>query len=765
MANESGAASCTTLLRALIDRVNDSIEVIDPDSGQVLDVNEMACLTHGYTREEYLALRIPDIDPTVSAPEVWARNVEQLRRHGSRIHEGQHRRKDGTLFPVEVHVNYIRLDREYLVAVVRDVTERKQAEEANRRSHEQMQVILRNIADGIALHGVDGRMTYANDALAHMVGFPSARELLAASPEEIVGRFDITDEEGRPLSPEQLPGARVLRGEPEVEALIQWRPRKGGQRRYAVVKATGVYDEGGKLRYVVDTFHDLTEWKRAEEKFRGLLESAPDAMVIVNEAGLIVLVNSQTEQMFGFSRQELLGQPVEMLMPERFRAHHAQYRTGYCALPRVRPMGVGLELFGLRKDGTEFLVEINLNPLKTAEGLLVSSAIRDVTQRKQLEEQFRQSQKMDAIGRLAGGVAHDFNNLLTVINGYCDLLLAHLVPADPRREELNAIREAGERAAWLTGQLLAFSRKAIVAPKVLDLNDVVDAIGKMLRRLIGEDIILSTSLAPGLARVKVDPGQIEQVLMNLAVNARDAMPAGGRLTIETANVGLAEDNPRYPELRAGRYVRLAVSDTGHGMTDEVKAKVFEPFFTTKEPGKGTGLGLATVYGIVKANGGHVAVDSAVGVGTTFLVLLPADETAPDLASSEVAPGAPRGTETVLLVEDDDGVRQLAQIALEAQGYTVLQAASGAEAVQTAVSHPGPIHLLLTDVVMPHQGGREVVDSVRTVRPEVKVLYMSGYTDDAVVRHGVREATDSFLQKPFTLLGLARTVRAVLDKPS
>jgi CheY-like chemotaxis protein len=369
---------------------------------------------------------------------------------------------------------------------------------------------------------------------------------------------------------------------------------------------------------------------------------------------------------------------------------------------------------------------------------------------------------MDAVGRLAGGVAHDFNNLLTVINGFCDLLLGDMPEADPRREPLAAIRGAGERAAALTGQLLAFSRKAIIAPKVLDLNDVVDSIGKMLRRLIGEDVILITSLAPGLERVKADPGQVEQVILNLVVNARDAMPTGGRLTIATANVEVREGDPRFPELAAGRYVRLAVSDTGQGMTDGVKAQVFEPFFTTKEPGKGTGLGLATVYGIVKTYGGHVAVDSAVGAGTTFTVLLPAEGRPADASAGEPSGLAPRGTETVLLVEDDDGVRRLARIALEAQGYTVLEAADGDEAVAAAESHTGSIHLLLTDVVMPHQGGREVVQAVRACRPGLKVLYMSGYTDDGVFRHGVSEAADAFLQKPFSPLGLARRVRAVLD---
>ncbi|MBN9516952.1 response regulator, partial [bacterium] len=389
-------------------------------------------------------------------------------------------------------------------------------------------------------------------------------------------------------------------------------------------------------------------------------------------------------------------------------------------------------------------------------------AVQDVTERRRLEDQLRQAQKMEAIGQLAGGVAHDFNNLLTVINGYTDLILTDTPEADPRHTPLAAVRAAGDRAAALTGQLLAFSRKTIVAPKVLDLNDVVDSAGRMLRRLIGEHIVLTTSLAPHLDPVRADPGLIEQVIMNLAVNARDAMPTGGRLTIETANLVLRAGDGHYPGLGAGRYVRLCVSDTGHGMTEEVKARIFEPFFTTKGPGEGTGLGLATVYGIVMSVGGYVGAYSEVGVGTTFKVLLPAAPPATPPGPPEAPALAPRGTETVLLVEDEDAVRRLAQIALAVQGYTVLEAPTAADAARLAEAHPGPVHLLLTDVVMPEMGGRAVADAVRARRPGVKVLYMSGYTDDAVVRHGVLAATDAFLQKPFTPLSLARKVRDVLD---
>jgi PAS domain S-box-containing protein len=393
--------------------------------------------------------------------------------------------------------------------------------------------------------------------------------------------------------------------------------------------------------------------------------------------------------------------------------------------------------------------------------LRIDGVVADITERKTLEEQYLHAQKLEAVGRLAGGVAHDFNNLLTVINGYCDLVL-NTDKDNPWRESVKEVQKAGSRATALTRQLLAFGRRQMLQPVVLDLNVVVADTEKMLRRLIGADIELVTEPAPDVRMVKIDPGQIEQVLVNLAVNARDAMPRGGRLTIAIANIDL-EATPQYPEIRPGRYLRLVVRDTGCGMDDSIRARLFEPFFTTKEPGKGTGLGLATVYGIVKQAGGYIYVESEPDKGAAFIIYFPeARESVQPEADCPQPDRAATGNETILLVEDEDGVRHLARRFLQQQGYTVLEGRHGADALKVARKHQAPIDLLLTDMVMPIIDGPELVRRLRCERPHIKALYMSGYTDSALTRRKPTHDSIALLIKPFSLEKLAKTVREVLD---
>ncbi len=501
--------------------------------------------------------------------------------------------------------------------------------------------------------------------------------------------------------------------------------------------------------------------RESEVKYRALFEESRDAICIVSRDGRFLDFNQATLDLYGYTSEEMARLNIEdvyVAPGERSRCQQAIDESGF-----IRDHEVKLR----KKDGTEMdcLLTATMRRARDGSPAGYQGIIRDVTERKRLEEQNRQLQKMEAVGRVAGGVAHDFNNLLTVISGRTHLLLNRLEAAGQAREDLVLIQKTSERAAGLVKQLLAFSRKQILEPSVLDLNAVVDSIAPLLGRLIGEDIELAVRPGPGLGRVRADQGQLEQVIMNLAVNARDAMPGGGRLTIEAGNVELDERYARsHVGAAPGSYVMLAVSDNGTGMDADTQAHIFEPFFTTKEEGKGTGLGLSTVYGIVKQSGGNIWVYSEPGQGTSFKIYLPrVEEPADGLAAEAPAAPPPRGSETVLLVEDDDEVRGLAREILDAFGYHVLEARRGDEAVAIAVQHAGVIHLLVTDVVMPGMNGREVAEAVARQRPETKVLYLSGYTENAIVHHGIVDRRTAFLQKPFAPDTLARKVREVLDQ--
>ena len=510
--------------------------------------------------------------------------------------------------------------------------------------------------------------------------------------------------------------------------------------------------------------------KAAYERFSTVTQSARDAIVSTDVNGRITFWNRSAQTTFGYSESEVLGKPITMLMAESDRAPY----TAALPTPNADDLTFGriIEVTGVRKDGGMFPSEFSLAALQGAEGTAFTAIIRDVVERKQSQatlqqrdEQLRQAQKMEAIGRLAGGVAHDFNNLLMAIHGYAEMLVQNLDEGDERRSDAEEILKAADRAAGLTRQLLAFSRRQVITQQAVALDQLVEGMQKMLQRLIGPEIEISTEFWPDLTPALADSTQVEQILVNLVINARDAMPAGGKIRIELRNIELDKIGvAAHPGLQPGEYVEMAVSDTGSGMDADTAARIFEPFFTTKEGGKGTGLGLATVYGIVQQNSGAIEVQSRVGHGTTFYIYLPrAEDLGKPAPIKPVASTA--GTETILLVEDDDRVRALVANMLKKNGYKVLLASAGDQALEIAARHHGRIHLLLTDVMMPGLSGRILSERLTAARPDTRVLYMSGYSDDAILRRGVKSAAAYFIQKPFSIDALAHKIRETLSAPS
>jgi PAS domain S-box-containing protein len=551
-----------------------------------------------------------------------------------------------------------------------------------------------------------------------------------------------------------------------VQRLAETAEAVSSRRDYSVRAVAYARDELGQL---VETFNHMLDQIRdrdlalhaSEEQYRLLFDSNPHPMWVFDpETGAFLAVNDAAVSVYGYSRDEFLAMSVEDVRPADdvlallARLNEPQAAGGSDGLQKHR-----------RKDGSIVDVEVSSSATVFRGRPACFVIATDVSARMQLEDQLLQSQKMEAVGRLAGGVAHDFNNLLGVITGHSELLAKGLATQDPGRHRLEQIRKAAERAAGLTRQLLAFSRKEVIRPRVLDLNDVVGDIEKMLQRVIGEDVRLVTRLAPDLGHVRADRGQVDQVILNLAVNARDAMPEGGELIIETSNEVLDEAYARsHADVVPGRYVRVAVSDTGHGMDATTLSHVFEPFFTTKEQGKGTGLGLATVFGIARQSGGHINVYSEAGKGATFKLYLPRVDADADVPESPPSPSpAPTGSETILLVEDAEALGAMIHEILDVAGFSVLEFSDPLEAVSRAKTHEGPLDLVLTDVVMPRMSGPELVRAVRAARPYVKALYMSGYTNEAIGRQGVLEPGTNFIQKPFTADALLRAVRAAIDR--
>jgi PAS domain S-box-containing protein len=866
---------------------NDIILLLDND-GRILEANDRAVSSYGFSREELRQKTVRDLRHASDLAE-FERQWKEVSERGSMVFEGVHQTRDGRPFPVEISVRFLHVgENQFRQSIIRDITERKTLDEKLRRTLDTHTAVIESSASAIVTVTPDFHVASWNKAAERIFGWTAEATLggpalfvpphrlenakdvhqramrgevisgmrglglckdgrtitlsISAaglhdrdgSPAGVVMNFlDTTEQtmaeealqrnealyratfdqaavgmnyvsiDGRFLrvnprycellgySQEELLRLRFqeitypddLQGENErVEALLSGKGsttsynkryiRKDGSLVWLHVTISLLRSESGEPLHFVGVVEDVTErlhaeeaLRQSEERFRRVVESAPEGILVERDTR-IVYANSTALSLFGASSPELIGRNVpDLAKPqdrEEIRERSALSVSG-TAVPPV-------ERIFLRMDGTPFPVEVSATPIEYDRQPASLVFLRDIKERKQaeaekraLEGQLLQVQKMESLGRLAGGVAHDFNNHLTVIAGYCDMLLASLKPS-LGREEVEEIRAAGQRAGTLTQQLLAFGRRQIAERKPLDLNELVAESGNMLGRLIGEQIQIVTSLDPALGLVVADRGQMAQVLMNLVINARDAMPSGGRILLETRNIDVDENFRPSKEASPGRYVLLSVADTGSGMSEEVLKHIFEPFFTTKGVGLGTGLGLSTVYGTVKQSGGWIRAESQVGEGSRFLIYLPRVAAAAVVAERPAAPPeVTGGEETVLVAEDQPEVRRLALRILKSNGYRLLEASSGPEALELSRRHAGPIHLLLTDVVMPEMTGRELAGRLRESRPNIKVLYVSGYTADIIGREGVLDQGVDYLPKPFTPAQLAVKVREVLGQ--
>ena len=648
-----------------------------------------------------------------------------------------------------------------IVGLVRDVTEQKLAARELRRSREEILELVGRIPDGILVASRE-RVLYVNRALATALGHDSPETVSDLPPSELVHPRDL------PVAWEQL--TRPLASGAATDELVELRLRAAegewlhfGFSPVRVVRFHG--DEGilALVRNLTGEKEVEAARRRAEARYRTLYEHAPLGVALVAPDGTVLGVNPALQRLLGWADLEfgtVTGQ--ELIHPDDQDEAFGQLNR----LVAGEIDSYARETRLLRSDGgyTPVRVHASISQEEEGDAPLIITLVEDTSDRVALEQQLRTIARMESIGRLAGGIAHDFNNLVTVINGHTEMLLEETTDEDPRHEDLSDILKAGRRAAALTGQLLAFSRRTVLETRIMDLNQVLDETRSILTRTLGEDVELALQPGELQSRIQVDRSQLEQVVLNLVVNARDAMPQGGRLSIKTSETELdAEFVELHPGSQPGRYVCLEVSDTGQGMSQDLLDYIFEPFFTTKPPGSGTGLGLATVYGIVKQSMGYIQVESQVGEGTSFFIYFPARDPVEHSAGNREAPRATGGNETVLLVEDDTAVRSLAERVLVLQGYRVITAADGREGLEQAAAYEGPIHLLVTDVIMPRIGGRELAERMAEERPGTPVLFISGYTDDALLRHGVREGEVRMLYKPFTAGEFAGAVRTALDE--
>lgn len=755
---------------------DNAILISDPE-GTVLWVNPAFTALTGYKLPEILGQNPRIIKSGLQDSAFYDSMWEELLAGNVWRGELVNRRKNGTIYTEEQTITPVMNEAGEItnfVAIKQDITERKRADQERANLAAQIEQQRRRLDNIVAsVPGVVWEAWGANEASEQNVGFVSDYvEILTGYTVE--SWMSVPDFWLAIVHPEDQEQARqdaadsLISGK-EAKHEYRW-IRKDGRLIWVESSFVVIKDEAGGSVGLRGVTIDITERKQAEQelrlsehRYRELIENAHDIIYTHDLQGNYTSVNQMAQRITGYGHDEAMRMNMLDVVAPEDREQAREMLARKLAGEDVTTY----EIEVLAKDGRRIPVEVNTRVIyENGQPVGVQGIARDVTERKTLEAQLRQAQKMEAIGQLAGGVAHDFNNLLTAITGYSDLAIRKLQPQDPLCHNLEEIKKAGMRAAGLTRQLLAFSRKQVLQPKVLDLNSIVTDLEKMLRRLIGENIELRTALEIDLGNVKADPGQVEQVIMNLAINARDAMPHGGRLTIETQNIELDEDYVKqHVAVEAGAYIILAVSDTGIGMNAETQKHIFEPFFTTKEVGHGTGLGLSTVYGIVKQSHGSIWVYSELDQGTTFKVYLPRiEDSAEKYTRVDNHKELLEGNETILLIEDDDTLRNLAAEVLAYYGYRVLEASNGGTALLICERHPEFIHLLITDVVMPEMSGVEAAERLGRLRPEMKVLFMSGYTNNTMVHQGVMEADVNFLQKPFSPADLARKIRSVLDQP-
>ncbi len=738
-------------LHAILQTTADGFWVLDRQ-GQLIEVNDTYCLMSGYGREEIIGRHITVLD-VIETPSDTAARVSRIIRNGFEIFETRHRRKDGTEFPIEVSSTYMPDHGGQFVCFGRDLTERKRTEERVAL----MAQMLDEAPAAITIHDASGRFLYANRATFALHGYDDGDEFLAVS----LHQMDAP--ESAALIAERM---RRIHSEGHARFEVMHFRRDGTTFPLDVLaKAIDWHGQPAVLSIAVD----LSGRKAAEEALRQKSEeleryftSSLDLLCIASTDGRFLRLNPEWERILGYSIPELEGSRfLDLVHPEDLP------RT-LAALDRLagEEQILNFENRYRCKDGSYRWIEWRSLP----QGGVIYAAARDITdrvlaeqERERLHERLSQAEKMESIGRLAGGVAHDFNNMLGAILGHTELALDGLTPGDPLYADLLEIRAAAERSADLTRQLLAFARRQTVAPRVLDLNTTVTGLLNMLRRLIGEGIDLVFVPGDDVGAVRIDPSQVDQILVNLCVNARDAIRDTGRITIATG-ARMADEAfcAAHPGASPGAYVTLTVRDTGCGMDADTRAHLFEPFFTTKPAGLGTGLGLATVYGIVQQNLGFITVDSDVGRGSAFTIHLPPHVGKASAASAADAAPAEPGHETILLVEDEPAILQMTATMLRRQGYRVLPAGTPGEAMRIAREHDSEIHLLVTDVIMPEMNGRDLAAGLLPLYPNLKRLFMSGYTADVIAHHGVLEPGIHFIQKPFSVRDLAARVRAALD---